>query len=133
MSRRSGLRLPHARVLLALLPAYPEDPPEEWPLLTRPMLGARAGYTAVSGTVTRALHGIREGSTSGRKSAGLLELELVEALILHIEGVKEINYRITRKGIDVIQKHIASGVNVEIPIDKSRYINNRYIETTEQD
>ena len=85
MSRASSdLKLPQARVLAVLLPPHPEDPEDEWPLITRATLGVRSGYTAVSGSVTRALHGIRQGSSSGPASLGLLDLGLVVAIELDV-------------------------------------------------
>lgn len=100
------LRTPQARVLAALIPPYPDDPVSEWPLVTRARLAVRAGYTAISGTVTRAINGIRAGSSSGDPHSGLLALGLVEEVVLDIEGTKEVNYRATAAGVRAYKAHI---------------------------
>lgn len=101
------LRVPQARVLRALMPKYPDDDPIEWPVFIRASLAMNAGYTAISGTITRALNGIRDtGNKSGEPYLGLIDLGLVEVLHFDIEGRIEINYRITSKGIKVYQDHV---------------------------
>lgn len=102
----TGLRVPQARVLRALLPDYPEDPKSEWPLLNRAALGVKAGYTAISGTITRALNGIAPGSSSGDPHLGLIARGLVEVEEVDVEGVKESNYRITENGIIEVREYI---------------------------
>lgn len=104
----AGLRVPQARLLAALLPPYPDDPPEEWPLITRAVLAVRAGYTAISGSVTRALNGIREGSSSGDAHPGLRALGHVEVVEIDVDGLIEDNYRITPTGIAAIQAWLAA-------------------------
>lgn len=101
------LRTPQVRVLAALMPEDPSARRFRWPLLTRAKLGVGAGYTAISGSVTRALDGIRPGSSSGAAHLGLLALGHVEVLILDIDGVKEINYRITASGIAAYRRWLA--------------------------
>lgn len=101
------LRTPQARVLAALQPEYPDDPISEWPLVTRAQLGVRAGYTAISGTVTRALNGIRDGSSSGDPHPGLLALDLIEEVVLDLDGHSEVNYRVTTAGIQAYQSYLA--------------------------
>lgn len=121
------LRTPQARILAALVPDDPSDPQSEWPLVTRAQLGVRAGYTAISGTVTRALNGIREGSSSGDHHQGLLERGLIEEVVLSIEGVSEINYRATAAGIRAYQAHIAThGEHLPGVRDVTACTNNRY-------
>ena len=102
------LRTPQARILKALQPAYPDDPVSEWPLVTRAQLGVRAGYTAISGTVTRALNGIRAGSSSGDPHPGLLALGLVEEVAIDLDGHSEVNYRATVAGVRTYQTHLAA-------------------------
>lgn len=121
------LRTPQARVLAALIPAYLDDPVSEWPLVTRAQLGVRAGYTAISGTVTRALNGIRAGSSSGDPHPGLLALGLVEEVILNIDGHSEVNYRATRDGIEACQAYLAAkGQQLPKHRDREACINDRY-------
>lgn len=121
------LRAPQARVLAPLIPAYPEDHVSEWPLINRAQLGVRAGYTAISGTVTRALNGIRPGSSSGDAHPGLLALKLVEEVMVDIEGRQEVNYRATAEGIRVYKAYLAS-LGGELPKvrDKEACTNDRY-------
>lgn len=108
----TGLRVPQARVLRALVPPpeyadHPELRDTEWPCLPRARLGVRAGYTAISGTVTRALNGIREGSSSGDPHPGLLARGLVEVVRLDVEGEVEDCYRATPAGVAAYRAHVA--------------------------
>lgn len=121
-----ALRVPQARVLAALMPEYPDDPPTEWPLLTRAMLGVNAGYTAISGTVTRALNGVRDGVTSATPHPGLIARRMVEEVVLDIMGVAETNYRITTLGVKAYQAHVASGAAMPKVDDNRVFTNNRY-------
>lgn len=122
------LRIPQARVLNALMPTYPEYPPSEWPLITRAQLAVRAGYTAISGSVTRALNGIRiTNTTSGDPHPGLLDKGMVEQIVVDVEGVTEVNYRITREGIAAFQRFIASGRKIPPVRDAALCINDRYL------
>ena len=105
---RKSLRTPQARCLAALQPDDVSDPISEWPLVTRAQLSIRAGYTAISGTVTRALNGIHEGSSSGDAHPGLLRLGLVEEVILDVVGVSEVNYRATASGVRVYRKYVVT-------------------------
>lgn len=101
------LRTMQARVLSALIPSTPEMPVESWPVLCKAQLGIRAGYTAISGSITRALNGIPPGSSSGEPHLGLLDLGLVISIILDIDGLEEVNYRTTPAGVAAYQTHIA--------------------------
>lgn len=122
----TGLRLPQARVLRALVPAYPDDPPGEWPIYTRAVLAMRAGYTALSGSVTRALNGIHPGSSSGDPHLGLLALGLVEMIEIDVEGTLETNYRATHAGIHAYQRFIADGGTLPPVKDAAICTNSRY-------
>ena len=129
------LRVPQARVLAALMPEYPvdeKDPPSEWPVVTRAQLGVKAGYTATSGTVTRALNGIREGSSSGDAHIGLLARGLMEEIILDIDGVTEVNYRITATGISAYKAHITTHGKLPEVKDATTCTNDRYLSTQDQ-
>ena len=121
------LRIPQVRVLRALMPMNPSDNPTEWPLLTRPMLGVAAGYTPISGSITRVLNGIHEGSSSGEAHPGLIELGLVESISLEIDGVTETNYCITSKGIHKYLSFVATNSD-QLPEvrDASTCTNDRY-------
>ena len=120
------LRTPQVRVLAALQPTYSDDPPSEWPLVNRAQLAVRAGYTAISGTITRVLNGIRAGSSSGDPHPGLLVRGLVEVVILDVEGVSEVNYRATAKGVMAYLRHTESCGRVPEVRDRDTYINDRY-------
>lgn len=124
------IRTPQARVLAVLQPDNYADPISEWPLVTRAKLGVRAGYTAISGTVTRALNGIRMNSSSGDPHLGLIARGMVEEVILNIEGITETNYRATIVGIQAYQKHIST--TGELPKLRSAVIctNDRYKKTS---
>lgn len=124
-----GLRVPQARILQALMPAHPSDHYTEWPLLNRAALGIRAGYTAISGTITRALNGIHEGSSSGDPHPGLLARGLVKATSVDVDGVTEVNYRITAAGIREYEVHLAANGKQLPPVkDAELCTNDRYAE-----
>jgi len=124
---KTGLRTPQARVLAALMPARIDDPPIEWPLLTRAQLGVRAGYTSLSGTITRALNGIRPGSSSGDAHLGLIARGLVEEQSVDVDGVTELNYRITAAGICEYSAYtLITGSQLPALKDPSSCTNDRY-------
>jgi len=122
------LRTPQARVMAALIIEGMDLSAEhECPLVTRAQLHVKAGYTAVSGSITRALNGIKPGSSSGNPQIGLLAMKMVEEVVLDIEGVKEINYRATAKGVAAYKEFVRSHggrLPKHRPIDIST--NNRY-------
>lgn len=126
-NKRPPLRVPQVRVLMPLIPQDPTWPDSEWPLLTRANLGVNAGYTAISGSVTRALNGIYEGSSSGDAHPGLLTMGYVEEVVLDVDGVKEVNYRATRLGaLAYMEWVVANGGKLPELKDKMIYINDRY-------
>lgn len=125
-----ALRTPQARVLRALMPANPTDLPHRWPTLTRAQLGVRAGYTAISGTITRALNGIREGSSSGDAHPGLLARGMIREERFDIDGLVEVNYTITTLGIQAYQAYITEHGDLPPLKDASSCTNYRYIKTT---
>jgi hypothetical protein len=120
------LRVPQARVLAALMPANPSESRYNWPVLTRPLLSVEAGYTGTSGTITRALNGIREGSSSGDAHPGLLARGLVEEVPLDIDGLIEVNYRVTAAGIREYQAWVAAGGKLPAIKDSTKNTNRRY-------
>ena len=110
------LRVPQARVLRALMPEHPDDHVLDWPVLNRAVLGVRAGYTAISGSITRALNGIRQGSSSGDPHLGLVALGLVEVREIDVDGVVEQSYRITTSGVQEFNKFMALNGNALPPL-----------------
>lgn len=124
--KEQPLRTPQARVLAVLQPVYPDDQVSEWPLVTRAQLGVRAGYTAISGSVTRALNGIREGSSSGDPHPGLLALGYVEEIELDVCGTVETNYRATTAGVIAYKEYLGSDGSLPPLKDAATCINDRY-------
>lgn len=84
-----SLKVPQVRALLAL---------RDGSLLTRDKLKERTGVTPASGTITRVMNGIREGSSSGAPHPGLLELGLVLAFPIDVDGLEETVHEITDEG-----------------------------------
>lgn len=114
------LRIPQVRTLAVLAG-------EEGVLLSREKLAERAGFSVISGTITRVLNGIRRGSSSGEAHAGLLELGLVERIDLEVEeGLIETSYRITGKGERAYREWIARNGQPGEGRDKKASINKRY-------
>lgn len=123
----TDLRTPQARVLAALVPISPDDPVFDWPTYRRDVLAAKAGYTAISGSITRALNGIREGSSSGDAHLGLLALKYVEELEFELDGgIKETNYRITPAGIAAFRAYELAVGKLPPLRDKETCTNDRY-------
>ncbi len=123
-----GLRNPQALVLQALMPKYPEDHPREWPTLTRARLGVLAGYTVLSGTVTRAMDGLRRTSKSGPAHPGLIARGLIKAVRVELDGgIVEVSYRITPEGIRQLQAHLKEHVDRPPVKSKVGCTNNRYL------
>lgn len=129
-----SLKIPQARILSSLMPTHPDYPPSEWPLITRSQLCIRAGYTTISGTVTRVLNGIRPGNTTtGTPHPGLIERGMIEVVMVDVEGLKEKNYRITRLGIRAFQNFIISGRKMPKVKDASAHTNDRYLNKSEHE
>lgn len=126
-----ALRSPQARVLAALQPDDPTDQIIDWPLVTRAQLAVRAGYTAISGTVTRALNGIREGSSSGDPHPGLLARGMIVEVTLDVEGTKEVNYRATDLGVRAYQAYLAERGGLPALKDAATCTNDRYKKDTD--
>jgi len=121
-----SLRTPQVRVLAVLMPDDHTLPLSEWRVVTSKQLGIRAGYSGTSGSITRALNGLREGSSSGKAHPGLLVLGLVEEVILDIDGVSETNYRITAAGVRAYQSHATKGKLPTVK-DAAKSTNRRYL------
>lgn len=88
------LKLPQIRVLLAL---------ETGAVLSRARLSVRAGFSEISGTVTRVLNGLKEGSSSGAAHPGLIEQGLIRRVEGDVDGVVEVGYQITEAGIAALE------------------------------
>lgn len=113
------LKTPQVRVLQALVDALLEGRDA----LGRAELNAACGWTKESGTLTRALHGLREGSSSGAAHAGLLTLGWVEAVELDVDGRAEVMWRVT----DVGREGLAQVEDVRVTSrSKAASINHRY-------
>jgi hypothetical protein len=102
-------RIPHMRVLRALMPDKITAPSFTWPLLTRVGLSEATGYAPTSGTITRILHGMKKGMGRGGPHAGLLGLGHVQEVLLNIDGVTEVSYRITIAGVHAYRTFVRSG------------------------
>ena len=98
------LRIPQARVLRALLPDAGVVH-VDWPIATAVAIARSIGVSEVSDYVRRALHGLREGSSSGSGHPGLIALGLVEVVLIDTEGVVETTFRITPSGVIAILAH----------------------------
>src|SRR5579863_7294957 len=124
----SDLRVPQARVLQLLIPENVDSYWTEWPVVCRSELGVRAGYTGRSGSITRVMNGIREGSSSGDPHKGLLALGYVEEDVLDIEGTKEVNYRATLAGVRAYEAYLAAcGGELPEVKDAATCTNDRYL------
>lgn len=110
------LKLPQLRILTALAGGG---------ALTRQKICAAAGFSELSGTITSALNGVREGSSSGAAHPGLIRLGLVEKTEIDLDGTIEAVYQITERGHEVLR---AAGR--ELPETRSRELstNRRYKE-----
>ena len=122
----NGLRIPQARVLAALMPFDDRDPLIEWPLLKRTALAAKAGYTAISGSITRALNGIHPGSSSGDPHPGLIARGLVVEVVVDVEGMSETTYRATPAGVVEFRAWQAAGGIIPRVKDIDTCTNDRY-------
>jgi hypothetical protein len=109
------------------MPADQTEHPIAWPVLTRAKLCRQAGFKSTSGSITRVLNGIRPGNrTSGAPHPGLVERGLVEVVVLDIEGVREVNYRITLAGIRAYEAYLVRGGRLPEVKDAATCTNCRY-------
>lgn len=114
------LKIPQVRVLQCFTSGRP--------LLNRAKIAERAGFSELSGTVTRVLNGLREGSSSGAAHPGLLTLGYIERIDLEVEeGVTETCYRITDAGARALAAWDAERGGKSVTMrDKTSSINHRY-------
>ena len=106
------MRVPHIRVLQAL--ANAGQP------LTLSQLTTAAGYNEGSGTASRALYGVPEGSSSGPEQTGLLALGYVhDEQIQGAGGGRAVNhFSITPSGTKALEEELAAtGRNLPPPGD----------------
>lgn len=123
----TGLRTPQARVLAALMPKDPTFPQFDWPVLTRVGIADKVGVSSLSDLVWRALKGLKGGNPRRPGHPGLIDLGLVEATSIDIDGLKETNYRITQAGIAAMQEYIAAKGEVPPVKDRKQCVNMRYV------
>lgn len=123
----SELRTPQLRVLNALRPKNPDSAPINWPIMGRAIIARRAGYTEVSGSVTRALNGIPEGSSSGDTHPGLIELGMVIPFVVDLDGVEEPNFQITLLGLQALEDYLRAGGSLPPVRNASICTNHRYM------
>ncbi|MGH7172769.1 MAG: DUF1810 family protein [Gemmataceae bacterium] len=114
-----SLPMPQARVLQALLPVDGVKPS-----MSRAELCKKVGYTETSGTITRALNGIREGGGSGTPHKGLLDSGLVTEAKRDEDN--EAAYQITNEGIKAIEDYLKEHGELPKPRDKTLSTNIRY-------
>lgn len=114
------LKIPQVRVLRCFTSGRP--------LLNRAKIAERAGFSELSGTVTRVLNGLREGSSSGAAHPGLLTLGYLERIDLEVEeGVTETCYRITDAGARALAAWEAESGGKSVTMrDKTSSVNHRY-------
>ena len=84
------IRLPQIRALQAL---------KSGELMTQVKICRACGFSEKSGTIRSIINGVPEGSSSGPARPGLVTLGLVDRVELDIEGVLEVVYRITDRGL----------------------------------
>lgn len=122
------LLTPQARVLAALMPETPDQHSIDWPTINRAQLAVRAGYTAVSGTVTRALNGVHSTSSVNRPHLGLIDRGLIEQDTIDIEGRIEVCYRVTTAGVAAYREYlVATGGALPKARDRAKCVNDRYV------
>lgn len=98
--RKAPLTLSQARILALLEPRDPKSHPANWPHLTRAKLVKRIGYSPRSGLISRVLNGGVAGSTNDLRTVGMLELGLLEAVRIEMDGgIIETAYRATAAGV----------------------------------
>ena len=124
---------PQLRVLQALRPA-PEDVDGDYPIMTRDVLTRACGFRPGSGTINRALNGAPDGSSTTRgmevagmlcqcKKGGIPMLGWVEIVEYDLDGIREINYRLTELGVAVLRRYDRTLAPVR---DWRRYVNTSY-------
>lgn len=101
------LRTPHARVLLALMPKRPSDPVCEWPVFTRAQMRVACGFSPTN-SMNRILHGVKEGP---HKHLGLIGEGYLEEVPIDVDGLIEMNYRLTPKGLQVCRSLQSDGAH----------------------
>ena len=120
-----GLRLPQYRTLRALLP----NANGQKPCYSRAKLSVKAGFSAISGTINRALHGIKRNAPQAEYAGahkGLLGLGLVKEIEQNIDDTRSVEYEITAPGIKAVARYAKShGTNRKLR-SREASINLRY-------
>ena len=117
---------PQARVLKVLAPKDTTDHWTDWPEMTRYDLSVRIGWNPTTGTLNRALHGIRKGSSCGAAHLGLLDLELVKEVTIELDSRQTTVYRITAAGVKALQRYLTETPRLPKKRDKELCVNARY-------
>jgi hypothetical protein len=111
---------PQLRILLAL------DQPEARQGLTRDQIKEAVGFSPKSGTLSPALYGIREGSSSGPAEPGLLKLGMVQYEWRRLDGVRKKVYWITQLGESGLAAYQSQFGSLPPLRDKDTCANRRY-------
>ncbi len=111
----SDMKPGHAEVLTVLAPRYDGQHEIDWPTLSRRIIAERSGYAAC----TRIFNGIKEGSKTDRAHPGLIALGFIEELTFDFDGVKELAYKITPRGVAALRDHITKHGPVQKNLEKS--------------
>jgi hypothetical protein len=106
------------------MPSNTEDPKREWPRGSSGDIAHHIGYTRTSGTVTRALYGLRAGS-GGKAHPGLISLGLIKEVPIDTCGLIETYYRITPAGIRAYRVYLDANDGVLPPVKGAAKSTNR--------
>ncbi len=120
--KKGMLKRPQLRVLKALI----GERGEANPMYCRAELAEKANYTELSGTLWRALNGLREGSSSGAAHPGLLQMGMVARHDINIDGYKDTLYEITEKGVRAFWEYCPDGMLPEVR-NRAVCVNKRYL------
>jgi hypothetical protein len=113
----TALRLPQLKVLAALGSSS----------LRREDLAAKAKFRPKTGTINAALHGVKEGSSTGSPRPGLLEMGMVDRIELDIDGLVELRYVATDKGKAALARWLDEHGPLPVGRDKDASVNRRYL------
>lgn len=114
------ITIPMARVLKALAS-------KNGSVMSRVKLAKAAGFSPISGTINRALHGYK-GSKDARGYPGLIDSGLVNKIPLDIDGATEINYEITKVGQKALKGYLDQHGKLAKMRDADTCTNSRYKE-----
>lgn len=101
--RKRRSKTPQLCVLTALMPTHPKHHPIDWPVLNRAALRVACGLSPKN-TMNRLIN----GDSSGKGARGLISAGLIEAVPIDVDGLVEMNYRITTAGIEEYRRLTAN-------------------------